>query len=197
MPNFNDWTAKVKTSCIDQIRFGDEKALFELYRKHRSAFMDWATFTFNVSAADAKDIYQDALIQFWLNIQDGRLTHLTVDPKTYVFSIGKHLLINFIKRKSRSVTFDPSELINLSYDPFEMTDEHDHNLKMLEEHLDKLDSKERRILEMFYLEDKDMKTIARELGYKNADVAKKRKYEVFNKLVQLAKGSLKTLVLMF
>jgi RNA polymerase sigma factor (sigma-70 family) len=159
--------------------------------------MEWATFNFKVSAADAKDIYQDALIQFWLNIQDGRLTHLTAEPKTYVFSIGKHLLINFIKRKSRSVTFEPSQLINLSYDPFKMSDEHDHNRIMLEEHLCKLVDKERRILEMFYLEDKDMKTIARELGYKNADVAKKRKYEVFNKLVQLAKGSLKSLLLMF
>jgi hypothetical protein len=43
---------------------------------------------------------------------------------------------------------------------------------------------------MYYIEEKDMKTIAAELGYKNADVAKKRKYEVFRKLAGLVKNNL-------
>jgi len=187
----------VNGSIIDQIRSGQEQVLFDLYRTYREAFIEWATFSYTVAADDARDLYQDAFIIFWLNIQDGKLTHLTVNVKTYIFSIGKHLLINFIRKKSRTVTFEPSELINLSYDPFDMTDEQDHHRKILEEHLGKLDEKERRILELFYLEDKDMKTIARELGYKNADVAKKRKYEVFNKLVQLAKGSMKSFLMLF
>jgi hypothetical protein len=42
-----------------------------------------------------------------------------------------------------------------------------------------------------------MKTIANELGYKNADVAKKRKYEVFKKLAGLAKNNLKSLLILF
>lgn len=62
-------------------------------------------------------------------------------------------------------------LINKSYQPFDMTHNNEHNRILVDEHLSKLDPKERRILEMYYIEEKDMKTIASELGYKNADVA--------------------------
>jgi RNA polymerase sigma-70 factor (ECF subfamily) len=187
----------VSKDIIDKIKSGDENAFYDLYRSYRSSFIEWATFSYNISDEDTKDIYQEAFVILWLNIREGRLTHLSADIKTYIYSIGKHLVINFIKKKSRSVTFDPAELINLSYQPFEMTEERDHNRQLVEEHLGKLDEKERRILEMYYLEDKDMKAIANELGYKNADVAKKRKYEVFKKLAGLVKGTLKSIILLF
>jgi hypothetical protein len=35
-----------------------------------------------------------------------------------------------------------------------------------------------------------MKSIAKEMGYKNADVAKKKKYECFKKLAQMVKKNL-------
>lgn len=187
----------MNSDIIFRIKSGDEKAFYDLYRLYRDSFLDWATFSYNISPEDTKDIYQEAFVILWINIHEGRLTHLTADIKTYIYSIGKHLIINFIKKRSRSVTFDPTELINLSYHPFEMTEERDHNRRMVEEHLSKLDEKERRILEMYYIEEKDMKTIASELGYKNADVAKKRKYEVFKKLVGLVKNNLKSLLMLF
>ena len=60
-------------------------------------------------------------------------------------------------------------------------EEENHNKEMVRQHLSLLDEKSRRILELYYLEGKDMKTIAEEIGYKNADVAKKKKYEVMKK----------------
>ena len=78
-----------------------------------------------------------------------------------------------------------------------MIEDRDHNRRMVEEHLSKLHEKERRILEMYYLEEKDMRTIANELGYKSADVAKKRKYEVFKKLAGIVKNNLKSILMLF
>ncbi len=187
----------MKSDLIARIKAGDEKSFYELYRSYRDPFVDWATFSYNITPEDTKDIYQETFVILWINIHEGRLTHLSVDIKTYIYSIGKHLIINFIKKKSRSVTFDIVELINLSYRPFEMTDERDHNRRMVEEHLSKLNEKERRILEMYYLEEKDMRTIANELGYKNADVAKKRKYEVFKKLAGIVKNNLQSILMLF
>ena len=190
-------TRVVSLAIIARIKSGDEKSFYDLYRTYRDSFVDWATFSYNITPEDTKDIYQETFVILWINIHEGRLTHLSVDIKTYIYSIGKHLIINFIKKKSRSVTFDPAELINLSYHPFEMTDERDHNRRMVEEHLSKLNEKERRILEMYYLEEKDMRTIANELGYKNADVAKKRKYEVFKKLAGIVKNNLQSILMLF
>ena len=180
----------VNSDIISRIKSGDEKSYFALYKTHREAFINWATFSYNISIEDTKDLYQETFLILWNNIREEKLTHLTADIKTYIFSIGKHLILNFIKKKSRSVTFEPSLLINESYKPFDMTHNDDHNRIMVEEHLSKLEPKERRILEMYYIEEKDMKTIASELGYKNADVAKKRKYEVFRKLAGLVKNNL-------
>jgi RNA polymerase sigma factor (sigma-70 family) len=187
----------LKSDLIARIKAGDEKSFYDLYRSYRDSFIDWATFSYNIDTEDIKDIYQETFVILWVNIHQGRLAYLSSDIKTYIYSIGKHLIINFIKKKSRSVTFDPVELINLSYHPFEMTEDRDHNRRMVEEHLSKLDDKERRILEMYYLEEKDMRTIANELGYKNADVAKKRKYEVFKKLAGIVKNNLKSLLMLF
>jgi len=180
---------------ISKIKSGDHKPFYDLYKTHRQSFVDWATFSYNISREDCKDLYQETFIILWRNIHEGRLTHLTSDIKTYIYSIGKHLIINFIKKHSRTVTFEPELLINLSYAPMEMTEDRDHNKKMVEEHLAKLDERERRILEMYYLEEKDMKTIASEMGYKNSDVAKKRKYEVFKKLALMVKNSMQGLIL--
>lgn len=187
----------MSNDIITRIKSGDEKPYFNLYKTHRESFIAWATFSYNISTEDTKDLYQETFVILWNNIREGKLTHLTADIKTYIFSIGKHLILNFIKKKNRSVTSDPLTLINESYQPFEMTDERDHNRRMVEEHLNQLDPKERRILEMYYIEEKDMKTIANELGYKNADVAKKRKYEVFRKLTQLVRNKLQSILLMF
>jgi RNA polymerase sigma factor (sigma-70 family) len=185
----------VSNHIIARIRSGDIKCFYDLYRSHRLAFVDWAKFSFNISEEDAKDVYQETFVCLWTNIHEGRLTQLSVDIRTYIYAIGKHQILNFLKKNSRSVTFDPAEFINLSYHHFEMTEDREHNRQIVQEYLSKLNDKERRILEMYYLEEKDMKTIATELGYKNSDVAKKKKYEVFRKLVGLVKNNLKTLMI--
>ena len=185
----------MNSDIISRIKSGDEQSYFNLYKTHREAFINWASFNYNIAIEDIKDLYQETFIILWNNIREGKLTNLTADIKTYIFSIGKHLILNFIKKHSRSVTFEPSLLINESYKPFDMMHNNDHNRILLEAHLSKLDDKERRILELYYIEEKDMKTIASELGYKNSDVAKKRKYEVFRKLAGLVKNNLQFLVL--
>ena len=73
-------------------------------------------------------------------------------------------------------------------------EEENHNKEMVRQHLSLLDEKSRRILELYYLEGKDMKTIAEEIGYKNADVAKKKKYEVMKKLASLVKDKLRMFI---
>ena len=80
--------------------------------------------------------------------------------------------------------------------PFKMTHERDHNKKIVEEYLNKLPPKEQEILRLYYIDELDMKTIAKKMGYKNADVAKKKKYEVFKKLAVLVKNNLITFVLL-
>lgn len=166
--------------------------IFMIYRLHRHDFMTWARYKYGLNGEDAKDIYQDVILVFWKNLQTGKLTELNCEIKTYLFSIGKNLILNLKKKRSREVTLDEVHLINGSENHIEMNHKREHNKKLVEENLNKLPANERRILELYYMQQKDMKQIAIEMGYKNADVAKKKKYQVFKKLAALVKSNMRT-----
>ena len=183
-------------SVLKDIRNGGQETLLAIYRQHRNEFLTWASFHYSCSEAEAKDVFQDSVIVFYENVKNGRLTYLTCDLKTYIFGIGKYKLLNLEKKNARMVTLDDAVLINGSDNSLEMQHDKDHNRQIVQDNLNKLPEKDREILRLYYIEGLDMKTIANKLGYKNADVAKKRKYEVFKKLALLVKNNLRTFMLL-
>lgn len=185
-------------NIIFEIKGGNQQPIYDIYRLYRNDFIRWGVHHFSCSEAEAKDVFQEVLVRFYQNIVSGHLTELTSDTRTYLYAIGKFQFLNLIKKNTRTVTFSQLELINTTTsidNSMEQSEEEKHNAEMVKQHLDLLDDKSRRILEMYYLEGKDMQTIAKEVGYKNADVAKKKKYEVMKKLASMVKGKLKFLIL--
>jgi len=182
---------------INEIKQGNSKPLCDLYRLYRNDFVRWGVNNYSCSESEAKDVFQEVIIRFYQNVVSGKLSFLTSDIKTYLWAIGKYQFLNLIKINQRTVTFSIYSLINTEITAdmsMENAEEEKHNSEMVKQHLSLLDEKNRRILEMYYLEGKDMKTIAEEIGYKNADVAKKKKYEVMKKLAALLNGKLKMLL---
>lgn len=182
---------------IKAIFQGNSKPLYDLYRLYRNDFIRWGVNNYSCSESEAKDVFQEVIIRFYQNVVSGKLTVLSSDVKTYLWAIGKYQFLNLIKRNQRTVTFSSYPLINTEEPAdlsMEKTEEDKHNAELVKQHLSLLDEKSRRILEMYYLEGKDMNTIATEIGYKNADVAKKKKYEVMKKLALLLKGKLRMLL---
>ncbi|MBK7572778.1 MAG: sigma-70 family RNA polymerase sigma factor [Bacteroidetes bacterium] len=122
-------------------------------------------------------MFQECIIRFYRNITTNSLQYLTCDIKHTCGQSAKYQLLNLTKIKQRTVTYSTDKLINTTEaaeDSMSNKEEENHNKEMVRQHLSLLDEKSRRILELYYLEGKDMKTIAEEIGYKNADVAKKR-----------------------
>jgi RNA polymerase sigma factor (sigma-70 family) len=162
-----------------------------LYKNHRGQFLSWASQHYQLHNEEAKDIYQEVFIAIWNNIHSGKLEAMSSSFSTYIFGIGKNQIHNYLRKQQRLVTFSDTSVINPSYDPATMNDDRDYNRKLVENNLEKLSETDRKVLELFYLEEMDMKSIAEEMGYKNADVAKKKKYEAFKKLIQLVKANIK------
>lgn len=186
-------------NIISEIQRGNQKPLYDLYRLYRNEFVRWGVHQYSCSEAEAKDVFQEVIIRFYQNIISGRLLELTSDTRTYLYAIGKYQFLNLIKKNYRTVTFSHHELINAANsidNSMEQSEEEKHNSEMVKQHLALLDDKSRRILEMYYLEGMNMEAIAKEVGYKNADVAKKKKYEIMKKLAGLVKGNLRMLLLM-
>ena len=53
----------------------------------------------------------------------------------------------------------------------------------------------KKVLELYYFKELNMEQIAEEMGYKNANVAKKKKYECLKKVMQSVKNKIGILVL--
>lgn len=168
-----------------------------LYKQHRNEFVRWSFRTYNIDSEDARDIFQDSIIAFYNNVKSGQLTQLTSDVKTYLFAIGKFKIINFQKKHQRAVTFSEFDL-SIGNEPYEnqMKDkeEQDFIKETVKKYLNEQCEDCKKVLELYYFKELDMKSIAEEMGYKNADVAKKKKYECFKKLAEMVKKNLMILV---
>jgi RNA polymerase sigma factor (sigma-70 family) len=183
---------------IPEIKAGNEEALMILYKQYRNEFVSWCSKIYRLDPEDAKDVYQDVIIAFYNNVKSGQLTEITGEVKTYLFAIGKFKAINFLKKQNRSVTYSSFDLLKVD-EPFENQimnkEESDFIKTTVKRFLSEQCEDCQKILELYYFKDLDMKTIASEMGYKNADVAKKKKYECFKKLAEMVKKNLKMYVL--
>lgn len=169
---------------INEIRSGNEEHLKALYRLYRNEFIAWSGKQYGANGEQAKDVFQDAVIAFYSNIQTGKLTTLTCTLKSYLFEIGKRKLINLLKRERRiTYEIDP-QLINRKENEDYMNEENEvHSQEQIREAIAKLPEDCQSVLKLFYFKEYDMDSIAREMGYKNADTAKSKKSVCMKRLL--------------
>src|SRR5687768_14465276 len=110
----------VESPLVRNILSGKEDGIVVLYNDYKAGFIHWAMHKFNVSKDDALDIFQDAVISFYKNIKQGKIQDFQYSPKTYLFSIGRNLLLNkvkFEKRFDRAFELEDLEKVKLPADP--------------------------------------------------------------------------------
>ncbi|MBS1487351.1 MAG: sigma-70 family RNA polymerase sigma factor, partial [Bacteroidetes bacterium] len=143
--------------------------------------ISWAIHHHQVSVEEAKDVFQESVIALYKNVKADKLESLEVPIKTYLFGIGKNIILNTIKR--RNIAEKVFENLNFKnenriYEHYE----HEHLVSLVKRLYRSMGSPCKEILEMFYEKGFDMESIASRVGYKNADVAKKKKYECLSHL---------------
>jgi len=168
------------------------------YRRFRNEFMAWSWKNYSADAEDAKDVFQESLLVFYEQRQGGQLDAFSGNIKTYLFAIGRNLLLTRL-RKSR-MHGNHSERYAIHVQGHETPDaqermERDEDLSKVREHLEQLSPDDKRVLELYYVERMDMKAIAEAMGYKTANVAKKKKCIALKRLMEKVKGGLLMLML--
>ena len=133
--------------------------------------------------ADAKDIYQEAIVAAWLNAKEGKFE--VQGGKTiggYIFQIAKFKWLDKLKSKSYRSTVrlahenQPDEIDEADYH-----EEQEQRVQYLQTLYQKLDEKCKAILNRFYYEKKSLEEIGAELDYDSGTV-KTLKYRCMNKL---------------
>ncbi len=171
-------------NIIYQIKQGNEQPLIDLYRLHRNEFIVWSCKEFRANEEQAKDAFQEAILDFHQNIVSGQLTELISSEKTYLFQIGKHKILNLIKKEGRITYNDNLQLIKGKEFEDYMEDENKaYTQEQISSAINKLPEDCQKILKLHYFNEYDMDSIAREMDYKNADTAKAKKSVCMKKLI--------------
>ncbi len=170
---------------INRIRSNDAKYLKSMYYQERRSFMGWALKNHRLSEGEALEIYQNAFTIMYTNIKHEKVNAIESSVSTYLVGIGKNLIRKHFKGANLSLD---QEQYKLSDDGYQEKQEQTHQQVMIHSWLNKLGDPCRRILILYYFRKYSMEAIAREMGYKNEGVAKKKKCLCLKSLRDQLKG---------
>ncbi len=175
------------TEIISSIQAGNQDALRQIYPEYRGAFLNWARRQFDCDDSDIMDVYQDAMIVFYKNIVQGKITELQSSIKTYIFGIGRNLLLkNYAKRqRTQRVENIGEDLVTGADLSIFSKEDSDHKRALVKQLLGQLGEKCQRILILFYYHRYSMESIQKELGYNHVDVVRSRKLKCIKQLRKL------------
>jgi len=164
---------------IEDLKEGSEIIYKTIYENNRVKFIHFAR-RYNLEDDDIIDVYQDAYIAFYNNVMSGKLQFLTSSITTYIFSIGKFMIFDRLKKKNKmkTVDFDLSLLQkdailvdSIEIETEALTTEQD----LLKKHFKTLGKQCQELLTLFYYRGFTIKEILKEGDYNTENVVKSAK----------------------
>lgn len=128
----------------------------------------------NGTSDDTKDIFQDALVVLYKNVQSENFT-LTVPLKNYLLAIVKNLWLQELRRRNKM----PVAVVQA--DIPDITFNEDKNFDIAQAAFNLLGEKCRQLLIMFYFKKKSYKELASFLAFGDERTAKNQKYRCLQK----------------
>jgi len=175
----------------EEFNIYDERLLGHFFEKERNKVLAVLKSRLSVSTEDAKDIYQDACIALFYNIQKGKLKTLTCSLSTYFTQICLNMGYNFVNRGHPKTSFDQM-LNNTQYDEYGLAQLEavlglgdglsSEQTKMMRDIVQDLPHPCEDILWAYYGDDLSMKEIADVIGFNGADSVKSKKSQCMSKL---------------
>lgn len=165
---------------VEDLKKGSELLFKRIYEDNRNHFINFAK-KYHLSQEDTIDVYQDAYIIFYNNVMQGKVEEFTSSITTYLFSIGKYLIFDKMKKNKKTINpdFDLSlirekeelEDMNLDLDQEALTTEQ----VLLKKHFAALGKKCQELLTLFYYRGFTIKDILETSEYTSENVVKSAK----------------------
>ncbi|MBC8110207.1 MAG: sigma-70 family RNA polymerase sigma factor [Verrucomicrobia bacterium] len=178
-------TFRTDEALLAALKDEDEKALTIVYKAHFPMVLHFISNN-NGSEAEAKDIYQEAIMVLYENAQDEDFV-LTCKIKTYLYSVARRLWLKKLAEKGKFVgrLDDFESFVSFEKEETEDMDEREMQFSLMHASLKKLGEPCRTILEDFFVNDLSMQEISEKMGYTNADNAKNQKYKCLIRLKKI------------
>jgi len=168
---------------INAIRANDEKVLNQLYLENYRSVEQYVLQN-NGNYEEAKDIYQEAFVAVWRNIQMDRFQlKEAASLNGYLFRIAKYKWLDHL----RSAGFRKMVALNGQAEPAEkdsLPEFEDQQIDQLKKYVEQLGASCRDVLKRFYYKRESLRTIAVALDWTEA-TARNNKYRCLQKLKEL------------
>lgn len=159
---------------LQRIRENDRTVLGELFL-HMEKMVFSYVLTHGGKEADADDILQESIVVLWQKAVSPEF-ELSSRLSTYVMAIAKNKWRAESRKKVRSNGELPDDLLD---DQEEMLDRlmQDEQLERIRRGLNSIHADCKRLLTLFYFEERSLKDIAGKMNFANPDVVKSKKYQ--------------------
>lgn len=172
----------MKHKWVERLKRGDEEVLKKIYESYRKPCRAFLIKTYGLSIDDASDVYQDAILVLFENVNNGKLTVLESSLKTYIFAIAKNLGLKRLSRSLKVQHLEHETAIEEAVDDFEADDSGEEQLDAMRTAFANLGEPCKTILSSYYYKGMSLKEIAKQLSYQSSDVAKTQKSRCMKQL---------------
>jgi len=175
---------------LELIKSGNEKAITELYENYRQEFFVWIKNKYKCTDEEALDAYQESVLVLYNNIKKGKLTKFTSSIKTYLFAIGRNVVLYNRRKFQREQSGITDKEINriADSDSAQVNLQVSDSQKILTDTLNEMSNTCKSLIMLYYTQNLPFKEIAKKLGYKNETVARMQKMRCMKKMKVLVKG---------
>ena len=160
---------------LERIRQDDPTVLTELYLKYERLVTD-QIIRLGGDHAAAEDMLQEAIITIWENV---RIDRFRFEAKlgTYIAAVARKTYMNQMrKRKGKELPLSEDDFPTDNTSMLEVIIDQER-MDLIATAMEGLQDICRRILVLFYYEQRSLAYIARELNFANVQVAKSKKYQ--------------------
>ena len=137
------------------LKAGNEKAIRTVYEEHRNGFLLFAK-RFSLGDDEVLDIYQDAVIALCENARKGKLDDLQSSVSTYLFSIGKFMIFQLLKKDKKMHVVEDFNLVDYEFESYEEEKEN-IEIKLLQTAFENLGEQCKKVIQLFYYEEKKIR----------------------------------------
>ncbi len=171
-------------SLIERLKSDDEQTLKVLYAASYDVSMHFVLKN-NGSEEDAKDIYQEAFLVTWRNVQlDRFVPEIESEFGAYLIRVAKNKWIDVLRKNKRNDVVSLDERYDTEDTGGESASEVDTYLDRVKMQYKRLGSRCRELLGRFYFQKQSLRDIAKVYGWTEAS-AKNNKYRCLKQLRDL------------
>jgi RNA polymerase sigma factor (sigma-70 family) len=183
------WTDGSLIGALKQPGRSAEDAIKQLYREHYGILEQYVVQN-QGSRSDAEDIFQETMVAFIRQVEEGKFRGES-SIRTFLYALNRNIWLNELKKRDRSHLREEKfaageEKLQQAIDG--ILEQQEHNMELMRS-IQNLGDSCKKILLLFYYEQRPIREILSVLPYQNEQVVRNKKMKCLKKLEEMVKAN--------